>query len=375
MDAYDLEQRTEFCVLYPDLGRLDPVYVLSQTVFSAYEVSMLVLPLPLVVALVLGFLFLQSRVSGKKPALFSTLLAVCALQNLVVALGQYYGMAGATQLQPITATIVPPIAWLGFVSASLRPVSFKRDIIHGLAPAFTLFCTMFAPNTLDFVIVLIFTGYGGAILFMLHRHRNALPLARLDAGAIPQRIWTTIAIALLLSALGDIAIAFALQSGSPAIASKVLTAGSTAALLAIGFLSLSPNVAPADHQEEALESTRSAGPQAPTEEDVALIERLEVLLNDTQLFLDPGLTLSRLALRLRVPAKQLSAAINRLSGENMSRYINRHRIDHACSLLRSGSNATEAMLSSGFNTKSNFNREFLRVTGKSPSSWARTKNN
>ncbi|MEP4766666.1 MAG: helix-turn-helix domain-containing protein [Roseibium sp.] len=364
-----MDRTTKFCVLYPDLGRLDPVFVLSQAVSSAYEASMLVLPLPLVVALVLGFLFLQSRVSEKKPILFSALLAICALQNLVVALGQYYGMAGATQLQPITATIVPPIAWLAFVSASLRPVSFKRDIIHGLAPAFTLFCTMFAPNTLDFVIVLIFTGYGSAILFMLHRHRNALPLARLESGAIPQRIWTTIAIALLFSALGDIAIAFALQSGSPAFAAKVLTAGSTAALLAIGFLSLSPNVAPSDHQEEALEHAQSAVLQPPTEEDVALVERLEVLLNDTQFFLDPGLTLSRLALRLRVPAKQLSAAINRHSGENMSRYINRHRIEHACSLLRSGSNATEAMLSSGFNTKSNFNREFLRVTGKSPSSW------
>jgi AraC-like DNA-binding protein len=27
------------------------------------------------------------------------------------------------------------------------------------------------------------------------------------------------------------------------------------------------------------------------------------------------------------------------------------------------------MLESGFNTKSNFNREFLRVVGKSPSEW------
>ncbi|MCK0097339.1 helix-turn-helix domain-containing protein [Yoonia sp. F2084L] len=30
---------------------------------------------------------------------------------------------------------------------------------------------------------------------------------------------------------------------------------------------------------------------------------------------------------------------------------------------------TNAMLSSGFNTKSNFNREFLRISGKSPSDW------
>jgi AraC-like DNA-binding protein len=31
------------------------------------------------------------------------------------------------------------------------------------------------------------------------------------------------------------------------------------------------------------------------------------------------------------------------------------------------------MLSSGFNTKSNFNREFLRVAGVSPSEWLRAR--
>ena len=34
---------------------------------------------------------------------------------------------------------------------------------------------------------------------------------------------------------------------------------------------------------------------------------------------------------------------------------------------------TEAMLASGFNTKSNFNREFLRVKGESPSKWLETQ--
>lgn len=34
---------------------------------------------------------------------------------------------------------------------------------------------------------------------------------------------------------------------------------------------------------------------------------------------------------------------------------------------------TNAMLSSGFITKPNFNREFLRITGESPSAWLDTK--
>ncbi len=63
------------------------------------------------------------------------------------------------------------------------------------------------------------------------------------------------------------------------------------------------------------------------------------------------------------------ATINRRTGENVSRFINNCRIAHACERLQTGENVTSAMLASGFNTKSNFNREFIRVTGKVPSAW------
>jgi AraC-like DNA-binding protein len=89
-------------------------------------------------------------------------------------------------------------------------------------------------------------------------------------------------------------------------------------------------------------------------------------------YLDPNLTLAHLARKLRVPAKALSATINRATGENVSRFVNAERIRHAQSLLLRGEAVTEAMLASGFNTKSNFNREFLRVTGKNPSDWLKS---
>ncbi|MXQ07852.1 helix-turn-helix domain-containing protein [Alphaproteobacteria bacterium GH1-50] len=86
-------------------------------------------------------------------------------------------------------------------------------------------------------------------------------------------------------------------------------------------------------------------------------------------YLDPNLALERLARQVRVPAKALSVTINRATGENVSRYVKAARIAHAQALLLAGETVTEAMLSAGFNTKSNFNREFLRVTGASPSDW------
>ena len=333
--------------------------------------EMLVLPLPLIVALVLGFLFARAMIARNRPSLFSTLLLVCALQNLIVALGQYYGLPSALKLQPLLAACIPPLAWLAYVSASVRPIVPTRDWSHLLGPAFVFFCALFAPVTLDAVIILIFLGYGCAMLASLHTHRNALPLANLDAGAIPQRIWTVISLALLVSALTDILIAYAFQTGYSGWAQKIISAGSAAALLTIGVLSLSPNLQtgePEHASDEPIDETKV--PQAVSREDTDLVERLDELLEAKQLFLDPALTLNRLAQRLRVPAKQLSSAINRVSGENVSRYINAHRIRYACTLLEQGANVTTAMLESGFNTKSNFNREFARLTGRTPSTWS-----
>jgi AraC-like DNA-binding protein len=84
------------------------------------------------------------------------------------------------------------------------------------------------------------------------------------------------------------------------------------------------------------------------------------------------LALARIARRMAVPAKALSGAINRVRGENVSRVVNGWRIAEACTLMRGGASVTEAMLGAGFNTKSNFNREFLRVIGKAPKDWLRS---
>ena len=107
-----------------------------------------------------------------------------------------------------------------------------------------------------------------------------------------------------------------------------------------------------------------------TEQDIQIVARLELLMATEKLYLNPDLTLTRLSRRLVVPVKQLSGAINRVTGENVSRYINKERVKAAQAALSNGQSVTDAMLSSGFNTKSNFNREFLRITDRNPSAWA-----
>ena len=71
----------------------------------------------------------------------------------------------------------------------------------------------------------------------------------------------------------------------------------------------------------------------------------------------------------KTPHSRIS--FNRNTGGNVSRHVNGYRIREACRALEAGASVTQAMLDSGFNTKSNFNREFRRVTGRTPSVWRR----
>ena len=175
-----------------------------------------------------------------------------------------------------------------------------------------------------------------------------------------------------MSSLGEIVISLAHASGHGTWQPMMVSALSSLTLLALGALGLSPHLHLAN---DAKETTLDA-PTQPTEAATELVARLRTLLQKDPLFLDPDLTLSRLARRLQVPVKDLSNAINQICGENVSRFVNRHRIAHACELLKQGQSITSALFDSGFQTKSNFNREFLRLKGCSPKIWlARGQNN
>ena len=110
--------------------------------------------------------------------------------------------------------------------------------------------------------------------------------------------------------------------------------------------------------------------QEQTAEAAALFEAIENSILKERLYLDPDINLGRIARRLKLPVRDVSRTINGATGENVSQYINGLRIKEACRLLRdTDQRITEIVFAAGFNTKSNFNREFVRVTGKTPSEW------
>jgi len=87
-------------------------------------------------------------------------------------------------------------------------------------------------------------------------------------------------------------------------------------------------------------------------------------------FRDANLNLNRLARRAGLPALRISVAANRVRAKYVSQYINGYRIAEACRLLvATDEPVTKIMFDAGFQTKSNFNREFRRVTGMSPMAW------
>ncbi|WP_083656378.1 AraC family transcriptional regulator [Mongoliimonas terrestris] len=323
------------------------------------------LPVPMVAAIVFAFLALRTLVLGDRPRPFALLLAAVALQATLLS---YHVFA---PIRPVTATALPPLAFLVFQVTAVRALDPGRDLWHLAVPAFTGFVRVTAPELLDVLIPAVFFAYGAALLIRLRPGADDLPRIALVNGEQPGLIWRLIAAALILSGIGDLLIGAAMMTGLEEMKPWIIVVMTSGNLVVIGILSLSTTLAgvspdPADDAEEP-------APQAgPSEADAALVAALDDLLLRESLFLDPDLSLARLARRLRLPAKTVSAAVNRATGENVSRHINGHRIRHACVRLDAGDSVTAAMLASGFNTKSNFNREFLRVTGVAPSHWRRS---
>ena len=296
-----------------------------------------------------------------------TFIAACAMQSGLVTLVSGYGIDVLRPALPVSATLIPPLAWVTFQDAMVIRLSLRAMAVHGAAPAFALFCRIFAPETVDLVVACIFAGYGAAVLLHL-RTASDMPLARLEAGRVPATLWQVLGWALIASALSDGLIALAFATGHASWTGWLITIFSSRLLLMLCVLSGSPSATGSTQDED----TAPAPPHPVNEEDTQILNRLETFLTQTPLHLDPNLTLSRLARRLHIPEKRLSAAVNRTTGANVSRYINGWRIRHACAQLEAGASVTDAMFDSGFNTKSNFNRAFLAETGMPPSQWHRS---
>lgn len=329
------------------------------------------LPIPLISSLILGFLLVRFCLLGRRHGPLITLLAICMAQGLIIVLAQHYHVTGFLFVQPITATLVPAMAWLAFQTSAVRRLRWS-DMAHGTGSLAALLSLAIFPEFLNVLIPALFCGYGGAVLWFASKGADGTPMLRLEAGDLPGQIWQIVGAALIASAASDVMIVAAQYLGVAHLQPWIISIYSSIMLLIVGGLGLSAGQGASTVDREA---GREPAPDNPvSDEDTQIIAQLDRLMDEQALYLNPNLTLSQLSRKMRVPTKQLSGAINRVSGQNMSRYVNASRIKAAQDALLQQQSVTNAMLLSGFNTKSHFNREFLRVTGQSPSDWLADQN-
>lgn len=331
------------------------------------EPGMVSFPLPMLTALLCGLLAvlawrLDLGITRARVA-FSTLFALCTLQAFLVGLRFGYGMTEVIPLQRTLPLLLGPLIYLSFISMTIDTRAFARLIaIHIGASLCALALFWFFVRDLrhlDLIISISYFYYVIALFVLWRKGPDVLIYARVDA---VDRLsnWMLRGVALLVFILvldTAIALDFALNRGANAPA---LISYGTIPLIAVLFAMLMtvPTV---------MMRTRTVKAMEPAENDAHVEDRLRTLLQDEQLFLDHDLTVQRLARRLHLPARDVSGAINRTQGTNVSQYVNGFRLKHAADLLAKGDDSvTKIAEQSGFMTRSNFYREFQRVHGQSP---------
>lgn len=99
-------------------------------------------------------------------------------------------------------------------------------------------------------------------------------------------------------------------------------------------------------------------------------EKLKELLEEQQLYLDPSLTLSKLAQFASIPSRRLSLFLNLSYDKNFKEYINGYRVEYAKKMLIQKNSSRYTMYSiaydSGFNAESTFYLVFKQQTGLTP---------
>ena len=326
------------------------------------------IPLSSALAMVLGYFLLHELTQSRTRNWFAVaFLTVLIVQLAIVSVRFGYGVSTFNTVFPLTAALVAPLAFLSFQNpAVLNGMRKGYLLLHLLPVVVAIVLSLLAPRYLDLAQGIFTLLYAGALLVLGLRETDTFPWVDFNRREyVRQAMWLVLML-LLISAATDLIIA--VDSWRSRGANIPIIVGWTSTAIAVVF---TPCIIWGKLRASRLETAavkKSTVAEGATE--IQLLSRLDQLIETTQLHLDPDLNLNRIARKLGVPARQVSAAINRQRAVSVSQFINNLRIEEACQLLKTTDlPVTRIMLQSGFVTKSNFNREFSRRLGQSPSVW------
>lgn len=105
-----------------------------------------------------------------------------------------------------------------------------------------------------------------------------------------------------------------------------------------------------------------------------IFDQLSVRMQVHQSFLKKDLSLGSLARKLKTPPHHLTEVLSSVAGKSYHDYIAELRINHAIELMKHSPERSleEIMDASGYNSNSTFNRQFKKITDKSPGEFMKT---
>ncbi|KOC89886.1 hypothetical protein NG42_02290 [Winslowiella iniecta] len=319
----------------------------------------MLIPFNFVLSFCFMLLLLRMLLRDGNSRWFSALLTLCLVHYLFAGLKQLYPLLFISSLLPVTATALPLLCWL-----ALRQASGQRAPLSGLLipVGMMVWCVWLWPQGIDGLLLVSWLACGGAMLFRLRAGEAIFSAPLLRRIGITLLSWRLMAVMLIFTALLDLAITTAISFSGDIVVRSLLFAGQIILCL---FIAMALVLTPVGASTAPDISVRTAD-----ESDAQVLQTVEQVMRDTALYRDSGLNLAMLARKSGIPARKVSAAINLLRQQSVSQYVNQWRISEACQQLRQGSRPViDIMEAVGFVTKSNFNREFLRITGQTPSQW------
>ncbi len=329
-------------------------------------VLMLLVPVTLFATAALGLvvMHLLSRRDMRVTAnrLFVALVALYLVQSFLVSLRWGYGIEELRLPVGLVAAVIPACAWAAYraLAGKLGPGALWAV----LPVAATWAAVLQWQDAVDLLIPLSYLGFGLLILIPVLRDRDAPALTPIGDIRQARRAMGLIGATLIASAATDAFIVYDFWRNTGGSSGHIISVVQTGFVLIIG-------VAAAFGRSTPEEGELASPPDQSDHTDHAqVLSRIEDIFAREGLHRSEELSLRRLSRRLGLPDRKVSEAVNRLRGVNMSQFVNEHRIRDACALLRETDRSIlQIALTVGFASKSNFNREFQRVVGQTPSAW------
>jgi AraC-like DNA-binding protein len=341
---------------------------------------MLAIPVPFVVSLLLILLAVTLLVHhGKQAKNACIFLFLCAATTAVVGLRWTFDWTLLRLIQPVLASFIPVVAWYSFAQANRATRLSPAHLLGPIMVVVAIIANPLFPTLLDLLLTSIYVLYGVALIRIATQTNRLLLQVSLTQWEWARRAEALAGIMLIFSAIIDTAMSFDFFLNQGNESTYILTAGHLILLpvlsMAVIIVSLNTPLVESAEPDDIVPQDIESDPACLSDEKAhEIVTSLDNLMKEKEVFLDPDLTLSRLSRKLCIPARQLSMAVNQIHQRNISKVINAYRIEKAKHLLlESNETITQILMRSGFQTKSNFNREFARITGKTPSEFR--KNN